>query len=114
MDPAHVQQILLNLVPNARDAMPEGGQITIAAQNCANSLTDMEQGSCGGEREDDTQRLLPCVELAVIDTGCGMDGATLDRAFEPFFTTKKPGRGNGLGLATACRLAKLEGGTHRG
>jgi signal transduction histidine kinase len=111
MDPAHVQQILLNFVLNARDAMPEGGHITIATQNCANSLTDMEQGSRGGERDDETQRLLPCVELAVIDTGCGMDGATLGRAFEPFFTTKKPGRGNGLGLATACRLAKLEGGT---
>ena len=45
------------------------------------------------------------------DTGCGMDAETLERAFEPFFTTKKPGRGNGLGLATARRLARQEGGT---
>jgi signal transduction histidine kinase len=108
MDPAQVQQILLNLVLNARDAMPEGGQITLATRNCTNHLQKHFEA---GSREDDTLHLVPCVELAVSDTGCGMDSATLGRAFEPFFTTKKEGRGNGLGLATACRLAKLEGGT---
>ena len=109
MDPAYVQQILLNLVLNARDAMPEGGHITVATRNCAASLPDFEKGS--REYADNDPKPVPCVELTVSDTGCGMDSETLGRAFEPFFTTKQSGRGNGLGLATACRLAKLEGGT---
>ena len=108
MDPAHVQQILLNLVLNARDAMPEGGHITLATRNCTWYLQkNSEKGSC----DDEKPQLVPCVELAVSDTGCGMDSETLGRAFEPFFTTKESGRGNGLGLDTACRLAKMEGGT---
>ncbi len=108
MDPAHVQQILLNLVLNARDAMPEGGHITLATRNCTWYLQkNSEKGSC----DDEKPQLVPCVELAVSDTGCGMDSETLGRAFKPFFTTKESGRGNGLGLDTACRLAKMEGGT---
>ena len=93
MDPSQVQQILLNLVLNARDAMPNGGQVTLATRNCTGAM----DGSW--------------VELSVTDTGDGMDAETLERAFEPFFTTKKPGRGNGLGLATARRLARQQGGT---
>jgi two-component system, cell cycle sensor histidine kinase and response regulator CckA len=93
MDPSQVQQILLNLVLNARDAMPDGGHITLRTRN----FSDSSFGSG--------------VELSVADTGGGMDAETLERAFEPFFTTKKPGRGNGLGLATARRLARQEGGT---
>jgi two-component system, cell cycle sensor histidine kinase and response regulator CckA len=92
MDPSQVQQILLNLILNARDAMPDGGQVTLATRN----LSDSSLGSW--------------VELSVTDTGGGMDAETQERAFEPFFTTKKPGRGNGLGLATARRLARQEGG----
>jgi two-component system cell cycle sensor histidine kinase/response regulator CckA len=92
MDPSQVQQILLNLVLNARDAMPGGGQITLTTRNCT-------------EAHDSW------VELSVTDSGGGMDAETLERAFEPFFTTKKPGRGNGLGLATARRLARQQGGT---
>jgi signal transduction histidine kinase len=108
MDPVHVQQILLNLVLNARDAMPQGGRITLATRNCTECLVDgRQEGDAGGARS----RPVPCVELTVSDTGCGMDEETLKHAFEPFFTTKTAGRGNGLGLSTACRLAKLEGGT---
>jgi two-component system cell cycle sensor histidine kinase/response regulator CckA len=107
MDPARLQQILLNLVLNARDAMPEGGHIT---------LREIAHGICKKNSEqrswdDEKPQLVPCVELAVSDTGCGMDSETLGRAFEPFFTTKEPGRGSGLGLDTACQLAKMEGGT---
>jgi signal transduction histidine kinase len=102
MDPAQVQQILLNLVLNARDAMPDGGRITLTTRNGSTGLhLDPERPS----------PIVSWVELSVTDTGAGMDAETLDRAFEPFFTTKKPGRGNGLGLATARRLARQEGGT---
>jgi len=93
MDPSQVQQILLNLVLNARDALPDGGEITITTRNCTDALLES------------------WVELSVTDTGEGMDAEILERAFEPFFTTKKPGRGNGLGLATARRLARQQGGT---
>jgi len=92
MDPSQLQQILLNLVLNARDAMPDGGQITITTRNCIEAHSSW-------------------VELSVADTGDGMDAETLERAFEPFFTTKRPGRGSGLGLATARRLARQQGGT---
>jgi two-component system cell cycle sensor histidine kinase/response regulator CckA len=103
MDPSQVQQILLNLVLNARDAMPDGGEITIATQNCNDNDYD--------HSADSRLPAVTWVELSVADTGDGMDAETLDRAFEPFFTTKKPGRGNGLGLATARRLARQQGGT---
>jgi PAS domain S-box-containing protein len=103
MDPSQVQQILLNLVLNARDAMPDGGQITIATRNCNDNDYD--------HSPDSRLPAVTWVELSVADTGDGMDAETLDRAFEPFFTTKQPGRGNGLGLATARRVARQEGGT---
>ncbi len=102
MDPARLQQILLNLVLNARDAMPNGGQITLSTRN---------RTACLPGIPDRKPQLMPCVELAVSDNGCGMDAETLSRAFEPFFTTKKSGRGNGLGLATVCSLVKQVGGT---
>ena len=102
MDPARLQQILLNLVLNARDAMPNGGQITLTTRNRTAALPGVP---------DRKPELMPCVELTVADNGCGMDAETLSRAFEPFFTTKKSGRGNGLGLATACSLVKQDGGT---
>jgi signal transduction histidine kinase len=104
MDPAQIQQILLNLVLNARDAMPDGGRITVSTRNGTDPVP------IGRESES---RVLHWVELTVADTGDGMDAETLDRAFEPFFTTKNPGRGNGLGLATARRLVRQEGGTIR-
>jgi signal transduction histidine kinase len=99
MEPAQVQQILLNLVLNARDAMPDGGRLTLATRNGSDEPA--------AEPSRQTARW---VELTVTDTGCGMAAETLDHAFDPFFTTKKPGRSSGLGLATARRLAELQGG----
>jgi two-component system, cell cycle sensor histidine kinase and response regulator CckA len=102
MDLAQVQQIILNLVLNARDAMPGGGRVTVCTRNCDGP---------GVESAKPNQVCDSWVSLAVNDTGCGMDAETRSRLFEPFFTTKKPGRGNGLGLATVHRIVTHEGGT---
>jgi signal transduction histidine kinase len=102
MDPAQVQQIILNLVLNARDAMPDGGRITINTRN--------SDGQTPG-RNPHNQFCDSWVSIAVSDIGCGMDAETRARLFEPFFTTKKPGLGNGLGLATVYRIVTHEGGT---
>jgi two-component system cell cycle sensor histidine kinase/response regulator CckA len=103
MDPTQVQQIILNLALNARDAMPDGGRITLTTRNC-----DEPVSGPGGEQK---QFRNSWVEFAVSDTGCGMDAETRARLFEPFFTTKKPGKGNGLGLATTYRIVTHQGGT---
>ena len=102
MDPAQVQQIILNLVLNARDAMPDGARITLHTRNCE---------ATGPARAAHNQFCDSWISLAVSDTGCGMDADTRTRVFEPFFTTKKPGQGNGLGLATVYRIVTHEGGT---
>jgi len=102
MDPTQVQQIVLNLVLNARDAMPDGGRVTLTTRNC-----DEPASGSGGEQA----QFNSWVEFAVSDTGCGMDAETRARLFEPFFTTKKPGKGNGLGLATTYRIVTDQGGT---
>jgi len=99
MEPAQVQQILLNLVLNARDAMPAGGRITLSTRN----RSDVPAVGIASNAH--------WVELTVTDTGCGMAPDTLDLAFDPFFTTKKSGRSSGLGLATARRLVNLQGGS---
>ena len=93
-DPAQLRQVLLNLALNARDAMPNGGRITVRTQ--AKRMP--------GRNE-------PAASLTVSDSGCGMDAQTRARLFEPFFTTKKPGHGTGLGLATVQRIVKEAGGT---
>jgi PAS domain S-box-containing protein len=101
-DPTQIEQILLNLTVNARDAMPEGGSITIS--------TDM--ASLGSESASLLPGVAPgnFVELVFSDTGSGMDAETQRRAFEPFFTTKPAGKGTGLGLSTVYGIVQQCGG----
>lgn len=102
MNGAQVQQLILNLVLNARDAMPGGGRITMATRNYSEYLVDSND-----PRVIDRDFL----EFTVADTGCGMDSETRARIFEPFYTTKPPGKGSGLGLATVRKIVTQHGGT---
>lgn len=103
LDITHAQQILLNLVLNARDAMPTGGQISVETGNCKlEVLTESVLGRA-------THASLPCVLFSVQDDGCGMDETTRAHIFEPFFTTKG-GKGTGLGLATVHEIVTSNGG----
>ncbi len=101
LDPGHFEAAILNLVGNARDAMPHGGRVVISSRNV---LLTTAQGEMGpGEY----------IRVAVTDTGTGMDPATMARAFEPFFTTKEIGKGTGLGLSQVYGFAKQAGGDVR-
>lgn len=106
VDPAMAENALLNLILNARDAMPGGGRLTIETGNLhvtgARDVSDFDRLEAGRY-----------VVLSVADTGHGIDRATLERIFDPFFTTKGPGKGSGVGLSMVMGFARQSGGTVR-
>ena len=106
-DPGQIEQVIMNLVVNARDAMPEGGKLTIRTDNMTHKMiVDHEPGHA--EAKEGGFGRFAC--LSISDTGVGIDQQIIDQIFEPFFTTKEPGKGTGLGLSTVYGIVKQHEG----
>jgi PAS domain S-box-containing protein len=103
VDPGQLEQVIINLAVNARDAMPRGGRLTIETENVQYVLENPREEEADGSPQT-------FVALTISDTGCGMSPEVQARIFEPFFTTKEPGKGTGLGLATVFGIVKQSDG----